>query len=59
MILRIVVLLIASVGAATTLKQNLCIIPMATSFSKKEQRQNGDEVYGVDAVFVVGFGKKY
>jgi hypothetical protein len=27
--------------------------------TEKERRQNGDEVYGVDAVFVVGFGRKY
>jgi hypothetical protein len=27
--------------------------------TKKERRQNEDEVYGVDAVFVVGFGRKY
>ncbi len=33
MILQIVVLLIASVGAATTLKQDLCITPMAPLFS--------------------------
>jgi hypothetical protein len=33
MILQIIVLLIASVGAATTLKQDLCITPMAPSFS--------------------------
>ncbi len=33
MILRIIVLLIASVGAATTLKQDMCITPMAPSFS--------------------------
>jgi hypothetical protein len=127
MILQIIALLIASIGTATTLKQNLCITPMAPSFStvchqcnlspgrdlilsaggndgqlnpcpglvregecgiwrtakpspppttkggmfairrmalgrgdtEKEQRQNGDEVYGTDAVFVVGFGRKY
>ena len=126
MILQIIVVLIASVGAATTLKQDLCITPMAPSFStvcrqcnlsprrdqilsaggndgqldpcpglvregecgiwhtakppppttkggmfairhvapgrgdtEKEQRQNGDEVYGANAVFVVGFGRKY
>jgi hypothetical protein len=32
MILRIIVLLIANVGAATTLKQDLCIIPMTPSY---------------------------
>jgi hypothetical protein len=27
--------------------------------TEKERRQNRDEVYGVDAVFIVGFGRKY
>jgi hypothetical protein len=27
--------------------------------TEKEQRRNRDEVYGVGAVFVVGFGRKY
>jgi hypothetical protein len=33
MILRIVAPLVASVGAAATLKQDLCVSPMAPSFS--------------------------
>ncbi len=33
MIMQIIVLLIASIGAAATLKQDLCISPMAPSFS--------------------------
>ena len=131
MILRIVAPLVASVGAAATLKQDLCVSPMAPSFSmaccrcnrspgrsrisiaygrmansiflwgsqrkrlwslaycqtipphrqrvnvwnapasllrpasrwegdmEGEQGRNGDEVHGADAVFVVGFGRKY
>ena len=33
MILRIVAPLVASIGAAATLKQDLCVSPMAPSFS--------------------------
>ena len=33
MILKIIALLVASVGAAATLKQDLCVSPMAPSFS--------------------------
>ena len=130
MILQIVAPLVASIDAAATLKQNLCVSPMAPSFSmaccrcnlspgrnqisiafgsageldlspglvrvwilvycqtipppppkgefmqcasetllcpvgrwrgdtEGERGRTGDEVHGADAVFVVGFGRKY
>jgi hypothetical protein len=40
MTLRIVALLVASVGAAATLKQDLCVSPMALSFAMACRRCN-------------------
>ena len=61
MILRIVVPLVASVGAAATLKLDLCVSPMGRwrGDTEGERGQTGDEVHGADAVFVVGFERKY
>ena len=44
MILRIVAPLVASVGAAATLKQDMCVSPMAPSFSMACFRW-GDYIY--------------
>jgi hypothetical protein len=35
-----------------------CVAP-GRGDMEKEQRQNRDKVYGADAVFVIGFERKY
>jgi hypothetical protein len=37
----------------------ICHVALGRGDTEKEQRQNGDEVYDADAVFVIGFGRKY